>query len=100
MIAEMIVTAIKLGRDDASRGDLKLINTALKEMRYSNLVFSRHDEPKVTIYGSARLGDQAQAVQVVLTVAGIVPESAFGRDAVFVSLPLLVATEEAAEANR
>ena len=24
-------------------------------MRYSNLVFSRHDEPKVTIYGSARI---------------------------------------------
>ena len=31
------------------------MNTALKEMRYSNLVFSRHREPKVTIYGSARI---------------------------------------------
>jgi uncharacterized protein (TIGR00730 family) len=55
LIEELIVTAIKLGRDDATRGDLKLINTAVKEMRYSNLVFSRHSEPKVTIYGSARL---------------------------------------------
>jgi uncharacterized protein (TIGR00730 family) len=55
LIAEMITTVIKLHRDHATRGDLKLINTALKEMRYSNLVFSRHKEPKVTIFGSARL---------------------------------------------
>lgn len=53
-IEELIVTALKLHRDGATRGDLKLLNTALKEMRYSNLVFRRHDEPKVTIYGSAR----------------------------------------------
>ncbi|HZD24604.1 MAG TPA: TIGR00730 family Rossman fold protein [Acidimicrobiia bacterium] len=56
LIEEMLITALKLHRDGATRGDLKLINTALKEMRYSNLVFSRHDEPKVTIYGSARTG--------------------------------------------
>ncbi|HEX6219703.1 MAG TPA: TIGR00730 family Rossman fold protein [Acidimicrobiia bacterium] len=54
LIEELIVTALKLHRDGATRGDLKLINTAVKEMRYSNLVFSRHDEPKVTIFGSAR----------------------------------------------
>jgi uncharacterized protein (TIGR00730 family) len=57
LIAEMITTALKLHRDRASRGDLKLVNTALKEMRYSTLVFSRHEEPKVTIFGSARLSD-------------------------------------------
>lgn len=56
LIVEMITTALKLHRDEASRGDLKLVNTALKEMRYSMLVFSRHTEPKVTIFGSARLG--------------------------------------------
>lgn len=55
LIEELIVTALKLHRDGATRGDLKLINTAVKEMRYSNLVFSRHPEPKVTIYGSARI---------------------------------------------
>ncbi|HLF61800.1 MAG TPA: TIGR00730 family Rossman fold protein [Acidimicrobiia bacterium] len=55
LIAELVTTALKLHRDGASRADLRLMNTALKEMRYSNLVFSRHREPKVTIYGSARL---------------------------------------------
>ncbi len=57
LIAEIATTVLKLHRDGASRADLKLINTALKEMRYSNLVFSRHLEPKVTIYGSARTGE-------------------------------------------
>lgn len=57
LVAEMITTALKLHRDNGNRGDLKLINTALKEMRYSNLVFSRHVEPKVTIYGSARISE-------------------------------------------
>lgn len=57
LIAEMIVTVLKMHRDAAGRGDLKLINTAMKEMRYSNLVFSRHNEPKVTIYGSARTSE-------------------------------------------
>ena len=57
LIAELITTTIKMHRENASRADLKLINTALKEMRYSNLVFSRHKEPKVTIYGSARTAE-------------------------------------------
>ncbi|MFP3913761.1 MAG: TIGR00730 family Rossman fold protein [Actinomycetota bacterium] len=54
LVAEIITTALKFHRDNPSRGDLKLVNTALKEMRYSMLVFSRHDEPKVTMFGSAR----------------------------------------------
>lgn len=49
---------------------------------------------RLTATISRRLDDQPQAVQVSLAVAGIVPESAFGRDAVFVSLPLLVASED------
>lgn len=54
LVEEIVTTALKFHRDNPSRGDLKLVNTALKEMRYSMLVFSRHDEPKVTIFGSAR----------------------------------------------
>ena len=55
LIAELITTAIKLQRDGADRGELKLMNTALKEMRYSALVFAKYqDVPKVTIFGSSR----------------------------------------------
>ena len=78
LIGEMIVTALKLARDGASKADLKLINTALKEMRYSNLVFSRHTEPKVTIYGSARLGEDDPNYQITLQFASIMARSGWG----------------------
>ncbi len=52
---EMIVTALRLLRDRADRGDLRLINTAVKEMRYAFLVFSRYrDFRKAAVFGSAR----------------------------------------------
>ena len=55
LVSEMIVSAVKLARDNADRGDLKIVNTALKEMRYSFLVFRPHRTTrKVTIFGSAR----------------------------------------------
>ncbi|MFO1119616.1 MAG: ABC transporter permease [Rhodospirillales bacterium] len=40
-----------------------------------------------------RLGDRPQTLVLPLTVAGVIPETAFGRDAAFVSLDLLTATE-------
>ena len=53
LVAELMVSALKLHRDDADRGDLKLVNSAVKEMRYSFLVFrSYRDVPKVTVFGS------------------------------------------------
>jgi len=55
LIAELITTALKLQRDGADRWELKLFNSALKEMRYSAKVFRSFEEiPKVTIFGSAR----------------------------------------------
>ena len=55
LAAEMMVSALKLLRDDTDRGDIKLVNTALKELRYSFLVFAKYrDTRKVTMFGSAR----------------------------------------------
>ena len=55
LVAEIMRTALKLVRDRTGRGDLKIINTALKEMRYSLKIFRpyRHTR-KVAIFGSAR----------------------------------------------
>lgn len=78
LIAEMITTILKLHRDNSTRGDLKLINTALKEMRYSNLVFSRHEEPKVTIYGSARLHEGHPDYQLTMELARLMVEHGWG----------------------
>lgn len=78
LITELITTVLKLHRDGATRGDLKLINTAVKEMRYSNLVFSRHEEPKVTIYGSARLQEGDANYEMTVAFAGLMATHGWG----------------------
>jgi uncharacterized protein (TIGR00730 family) len=54
-VREILTTVLRLVRDKASLGDLKLINTALKELRYAFKVFApyRHVR-KVSTFGSAR----------------------------------------------
>lgn len=55
LLSQMIVTVCRLAADHADRGDLKILNTALKELRYAFKVFAPFTEtPKVTIFGSAR----------------------------------------------
>jgi len=60
-------TADKLLRDRASRGDVKLLSTALRELRYSFKVFSAYkNRRKVTVFGSARLPlDHPSCVQAI-----------------------------------
>ena len=55
LIDEIKETADKFARDNASRGDLKIVSRALRELRYAFKVFKpyrRHR--KVTVFGSAR----------------------------------------------
>jgi uncharacterized protein (TIGR00730 family) len=61
-VREILLTVMRLVRDRASVGDLKLINTALKEMRYAFKVFApyRHIR-KVSTFGSARTKETAPA---------------------------------------
>jgi uncharacterized protein (TIGR00730 family) len=55
LVEELIVTALKMGRDKMGTGDLKLMNRSLKEMRYAAKVFAPYrDVRKVVIFGSAR----------------------------------------------
>ncbi|MFA5143263.1 MAG: TIGR00730 family Rossman fold protein [Candidatus Omnitrophota bacterium] len=55
VLREILTTAVKLGRESSDKGDLKLINNALKELRYSFKIFSPYrDIKKVIIFGSAR----------------------------------------------
>ncbi len=78
LVTELITTALKLHRDDPHRGDLKLINTALKEMRYADLVFSRGDEPKVTIFGSARLREDDPNYELAMGFAAAMAQQGWG----------------------
>ncbi|MGH8928549.1 MAG: TIGR00730 family Rossman fold protein [Acidimicrobiia bacterium] len=78
LTAEMVTTVLKLFRDKASRGDMKLVNTALKEMRYSLLTFARHFEPKVTIFGSARILPEDSNYQLAAEIASIMGDKGWG----------------------
>jgi hypothetical protein len=65
LAAQIRETADKFVRDGATRGDLKLVSTALKELRYCFKVMSQfRDTRMVTAFGSARLpaSDPAYAV--------------------------------------
>ena len=51
----LLTTVMKLHEDGALPGDLKITNTALKELRYAYKVFAPYRAVrKVTVFGSAR----------------------------------------------
>jgi hypothetical protein len=55
LLQEMMTTVIRLRDEGVERGELKIINTALKELRYAFKVFSPYRSVrKVAIFGSAR----------------------------------------------
>jgi uncharacterized protein (TIGR00730 family) len=67
LVQQIRETADKLLRDGATRGDIKLLNTALKELRYCFKVFSRfRHQRKVTVFGSARLPKSHPAYQAAV----------------------------------
>ncbi|MBC8872306.1 MAG: LOG family protein [Planctomycetes bacterium] len=56
--------ADKLDADQATRGDLKIVSRALRELRYAFKVFSEYrNRRKVTVFGSARTPPEAPAYQ-------------------------------------
>lgn len=75
VVVEIVTNALKLLRDQTNRGDMKLINTTLKELRYSLKVFAPYREVrKVSIFGSARTPedhpDYVSAVEMGRRLAG------------------------------
>jgi uncharacterized protein (TIGR00730 family) len=65
LIEEMIVTALKIARDEMGVADLKLINRSLKELRYAAKVFAPYSHfRKVAVFGSARIPPGAPEFEV------------------------------------
>ncbi len=78
LIEELVITALRIGRDDLGAGDLKLINRALREMRVSSRVFSPYShERKVACYGSARTQPSEVEFQVAEAFARRMREHGF-----------------------
>jgi len=54
-LRQILVSAVQLVRDDAATGDLKMINSTIKELRHSFRVFAPFKHlRKVAVFGSAR----------------------------------------------
>ena len=55
LVREMILAALKAGLENNFKADLKLMNSTMKEMRFTSKVFSPYKNvQKVTVFGSAR----------------------------------------------
>src|SRR4051812_10065437 len=78
LVQQLRETADKLIRDNTPRGDVKLLNTALKELRYAFKVFApyRHRR-KVTVFGSARLSADHPAYQQAVEFGRRIAEADF-----------------------
>jgi uncharacterized protein (TIGR00730 family) len=60
LVADVIENALKLLTDVQDRGDVRVIRTALRELRYAFRLFAPYaDRRKVTVFGSARTAPQA-----------------------------------------
>jgi uncharacterized protein (TIGR00730 family) len=65
LIREMIIAALKAGQEDDDKADLRLMNTTLKEMRFTSKIFGPYSAvKKVTVFGSARTKPDAPAYRM------------------------------------
>ncbi|HZJ25552.1 MAG TPA: LOG family protein [Acidimicrobiia bacterium] len=75
LIHELVVSSLRLARDHASRGDLKIASAALKEMRYSFHVFEPYRPVlKASIFGSARTKPEDPLYEQTRRLAAAVSE--------------------------
>src|SRR5215471_3657848 len=78
LVQQLRETADKLIRDHAPRGDVKLLNTALKELRYAFKVFAPYRQMrKVTVFGSARLPSNNPAYQQAVEFSRRIAEAGY-----------------------
>jgi len=77
-VAEMIQTVLKLAGDEPSRGDLKILNRALKELRYAFKVFAPYRSVrKVSIFGSTRVREGQPYYQMAVRLGRRLAEEGF-----------------------
>lgn len=78
LIAEMIRTVLRLAADEPSRGDLKILNRTLKELRQAFKIFAPYENVrKVSIFGSTRVPERDPYYDMTMAVAGRLAEENF-----------------------
>src|SRR3954465_8610134 len=74
LVADIVENGLKLLKDVEARGDVRVIQTAVRELRYAYKMFAPHAHVrKVTMFGSARTlptkGEYLQAVDFARKIA-------------------------------
>lgn len=78
LIQEMIITALRMAKDQMEVADLKLVNRALKEMRLAAEVFSKYrDIRKVAVFGSARTPPEAPEFKAAEKFSAMIRDKGF-----------------------
>jgi uncharacterized protein (TIGR00730 family) len=78
IVREMIIASLKAGQEDDGAVALKLMNTSLKEMRFTAKAFSpyRHTR-KVSVFGSARTQPEENIYKMAISLGRKLAESGF-----------------------
>ena len=76
LLTELMTSVYRLGKDRASTIDLKILNTALKELRYAFGVFRPYRQiRKVATFGSARVSPQHPAYSMAQEFGRLMAEA-------------------------
>lgn len=77
-VADIIESALKILTDIKDSGDVRVIQTALRELRYAFRLFAPYAETrKVTIFGSARMQSTKQEYQQAVEFGKKIAEAGF-----------------------
>ncbi len=78
LIADIIESALKMLRDVEDRGDVRIVQTAIRELRYAFRLFEPYaDRRKVSIFGSARTRTNSPEYQLAVEFGRKISEAGF-----------------------
>jgi len=78
LLAEMMITAVQITRGPIGKGDYKMMNRALKEMRVAHEVFASYrGQRKVAVFGSARTSADREEYQTAVEFSRLMLEEGF-----------------------
>lgn len=78
LIADIIESALKMLRDVEDRGDVRVVQTAIRELRYAFRLFEPYaDRRKVSIFGSARTRTNSPEYQLAVEFGRKISEAGF-----------------------
>ncbi len=79
LLKEMLTSVYRMGEDQSATGDLKIINSALKELQFAFRLYRPYrDLRKVCVFGSARLKEDHPAYQEAKKFGKLMADAGWG----------------------